>query len=52
MRGATEPLEGFQSIEIEVGKREFAITYDPASVDAMALKSAVDDTGNPCEVAE
>jgi len=52
VRGATEPLDGFQSIEIEVGKREFAVTYDASKIDKDAIKVAVDASGQTCKLDE
>lgn len=51
MSGATEALEGFANITIEVGQRDFEVTYEGDSIDAAAIKAAVDASGNTCEIA-
>jgi copper chaperone CopZ len=50
--GAAEPLEGFNAIQIEVGQREFEVTYDPSVIDEEAIKTAVDASGQTCKFAE
>ena len=52
MRGAAEPLEGFENIQIEVGQREFEVTYDASKIDKDAIKTAVDASGQTCKLAE
>ena len=51
MSGATQVLEGFEAIQIEVGQREFEVTYEAGSLDPAAIKAAGDESGNPCELA-
>lgn len=50
MRGALQKLPGVSSIAIEVGKREFDVTYDQAKVDVDDMLMALKEAKEPAKV--
>ena len=52
MRGAVTNLEGFSSIDIEVGGQDFEITYDADKLSTKAMQVALDASGQPCKLME
>ncbi len=50
MRGALK-LDGIESIDIAVGKKEFSVTYDPSKVTVDRMIRALKEKGEAATVA-
>lgn len=45
MSGAVKALEGFESIAITQGEKDFSVTYDPEACSADEIMSAIEAAG-------
>ena len=45
MRGALANLAGVNSIDIQIGRRDFGVVYDPKQTGPAALATALEDAG-------
>ncbi len=49
MRGALTRLPGVQSVQVEAGKTEFAVAYDPTKADVAKMLDSLKAAGEPAK---